>query len=346
MRHSLKILFLVHLFFLPLTCQANSPGPTRQELLERRDSIMRSRLAAIQKEIGREVGLGIGPSRLPAWSSREGYDVGQIPYEEGVSPSGARTYTVPITSSQNVKLVPSLSLVYNSQSGVGYAGYGWDIGGLSFISIANKTRYYNGESVAARYDDTDAAWTLDGVPLVQNDDAAFSSYQYKTARGKIYIRKNADAMGLPSSFEALYPDGSSAVFQWPVGDQDGHTVFPMVMRQGREGNVIKYEYSASNTNSPYLYAVNYGSKDESSLPCRISFSYDYYRTDTWTVFYAGDNLRKAALLKGITSFNGMYDFLNNENMPLLDYDSKRIDELYNDSMRMIDPVFDYIMEHN
>ena len=300
----LKSLLLYSLLLLSLVCQANSPGPTRRELLQRRDSIMRSRLTAIQKEISRETGSGAGPSRLPAWSSREGYDVGQIPYEEGVSPSGARTYTIPITTAQNVKLAPSLSLVYNSQSGPGYAGYGWDIGGLSFISIANKTRYYNGESVAARYDDTDAAWTLDGVPLVQNDDAAFSSYQYKTARGKIYIRKNADAMGLPSSFEALYPDGSSAVFQWPVGYQDGHTVFPMVMRQDREGNVITYEYSASSSNSPFLYAVNYGSKDESSLPCRIIFSYDHYRTDTWTVFYAGDNLRKAALLKGITSFNG------------------------------------------
>lgn len=165
----LKSLLLYSLLLLSLVCQANSPGPTRQELLQRRDSIMRSRLAAIQKEISRETGSGAGPSRLPAWSSREGYDVGQIPYEEGVSPSGARTYTIPITSAQNVKLAPSLSLVYNSQSGPGYAGYGWDIGGLSYISIANKTRYHNGQAVAACYDDTDAAWTLDGVPLVQKN---------------------------------------------------------------------------------------------------------------------------------------------------------------------------------
>ena len=36
----------------------------------------------------------------------------------------------------------------------------------------------------------------------------------------------------------------------------------------------------------------------------------------------------------------LYDFLNNENKPLLDYDSKRIDELYYESMRMIDPMFE------
>ena len=61
MRHFLKTLFLVHFFFLPLLCHAGSPGPTRQELLQRRDSIMRSRLAAIQKEISRETGSGAGP---------------------------------------------------------------------------------------------------------------------------------------------------------------------------------------------------------------------------------------------------------------------------------------------
>ena len=58
MLRSLKILFLIHLFFLPLTCLAGSPGPTRQELLQRRDSIMRSRLAAIQKGIDKEKGTG------------------------------------------------------------------------------------------------------------------------------------------------------------------------------------------------------------------------------------------------------------------------------------------------
>ncbi|MBQ9887732.1 MAG: hypothetical protein IJM41_00605 [Bacteroidales bacterium] len=62
MLRSLKILFLIHLFFLPLTCLAGSPGPTRQELLQRRDSIKRSRLTAIQKGIDKE--KGTGPSHL------------------------------------------------------------------------------------------------------------------------------------------------------------------------------------------------------------------------------------------------------------------------------------------
>lgn len=50
MLRSLKILFLIHLFFLPLTCLAGSPGPTRQELLQRRDSIMRSRLSNLDAQ--------------------------------------------------------------------------------------------------------------------------------------------------------------------------------------------------------------------------------------------------------------------------------------------------------
>ena len=50
MLRSLKILFLIPLFFLPLTCLAGSPGPTRQELLQRRDSILRSRLSNLDAQ--------------------------------------------------------------------------------------------------------------------------------------------------------------------------------------------------------------------------------------------------------------------------------------------------------
>ena len=94
----LRPILLFPVLLLTFVCQAYNE-PTRRELLLRRDSLMRSRLAAIKAARGEQAdtGVGPGPSRLPSWSSREGYDVGQIPYEEGVSPSGARTYTVPIT---------------------------------------------------------------------------------------------------------------------------------------------------------------------------------------------------------------------------------------------------------
>lgn len=48
------------------------------------------------------------------------YYPGQIPISEGVSLSGARTYTVPIQTAPGFQFVPQLAVSYNSQAGNGY----------------------------------------------------------------------------------------------------------------------------------------------------------------------------------------------------------------------------------
>ena len=44
------------------------------------------------------------------------YHVGAIPVSEGVTPAGARTYSVPIAVAPDLKLTPSISLTYISHS--------------------------------------------------------------------------------------------------------------------------------------------------------------------------------------------------------------------------------------
>lgn len=58
-----------------------------------------------------------------------------------VSESGALTYALPIEILKGVNnFQPNLSLVYNSQSGNGSAGWGWNITGLSTITRGGKVK--------------------------------------------------------------------------------------------------------------------------------------------------------------------------------------------------------------
>ena len=62
-----------------------------------------------------------------------------------VSPSGAATYTVPISIPPGVAgMAPNLSLAYSSQAADGIAGQGWSLGGLSMITRCPRTRQQDG----------------------------------------------------------------------------------------------------------------------------------------------------------------------------------------------------------
>lgn len=68
--------------------------------------------------------------------------VGTIPFQESILPSGGRTYSIPIQTASQYPFCPQVSLVYNSQAREGIAGHGWDVTGISAISITNKSLYY------------------------------------------------------------------------------------------------------------------------------------------------------------------------------------------------------------
>lgn len=73
-----------------------------------------------------------------------GKDIGKIPFTEGMTPSGGKTYSIPITTDPVSSFVPKISIAYNSQSGNGVAGYGWNLAGSSAITVTGKTIHYDG----------------------------------------------------------------------------------------------------------------------------------------------------------------------------------------------------------
>lgn len=97
-----------------------------------------------------------------------------------VSPTGAATYTIPIALPKGYgKIVPNLSLAYNSQNGYGYVGYGFSISGLSVISRGCKDIFHDQVAAGISYESADAYY-LDGKRLI---------YQFgdKGQEGAVYV---------------------------------------------------------------------------------------------------------------------------------------------------------------
>ena len=89
--------------------------------------------------------LGLAHSLLATTTIDETLDVGAIDGAHAVNLTGAFTYTIPIKIPEGTRgMQPNLSLNYNSQSGNGNAGYGWNLSGVSAISRVNRNIYNDG----------------------------------------------------------------------------------------------------------------------------------------------------------------------------------------------------------
>ena len=92
---------------------------TKEELEAMRQEALRRDRLRLQADAPRRRSLSAASS---GYGPDESRPVGKIPVEEGVTPTGARTYTVPIATAPGIAFAPQLALYYNSQSGNGAYG--------------------------------------------------------------------------------------------------------------------------------------------------------------------------------------------------------------------------------
>src|SRR5688572_25270896 len=91
--------------------------------------------------------------------------VGRTQGEFDVSSSGASGYSIPLNLPPGAHgLTPTLALRYDQRGGNGLLGMGWSIGGLSVISLCNKTWVQDGAPAPARAQGSDR-FCLDGAQL-------------------------------------------------------------------------------------------------------------------------------------------------------------------------------------
>lgn len=225
--------------------------------------------------------------------------VGEIPIESGMSPSGAKTYNVPINLYHvEGKPCPQLSLSYNSQQGNGVMGIGWSVSGLQVITHGNKSVYYDNEADGVHFDAEDAFF-LNGTRLILTNSSSTEKH-YETETGHIKVVGYCSA-SVMKYFVAYYPNGSQGVFGYESNTENKAT-YPVTTLTDCKGNNIYYGYTSSSN----IYHISYITYKPS---CIITFEYENNRPDIITNYHYGREFMEVTRLKKINCYHN--DILQN-----------------------------------
>jgi len=244
--------------------------------------------------------------------------VAGIPIVSGISPTGARTYSIPIATAPGYGLTPQISLQYNSQGSNGIAGYGWSIGGLSSITVSGKSPYYDGGWAAPDPSSSDAVWSLDGVRLVKNVDSYTSAYQFETVSGNIKVMKHLASNDAVSYFTAIYPDGRKVKYGWET-NTSAKRCYPVTEIEDVTGNLITFNYeSLSYTGNVYVISkIDYGHRRVSgtvTTPKESIYFFYENRTDCIEMYYAGELVCCKKLLTRVSSPGILHEYNLSHNL--------------------------------
>jgi len=195
-----------------------------------------------------------------------------------VSLTGAANYTVPIAVPPGVNGVqPTVGIHYNSQSGNGIAGWGWNITGTSGITRIPATKYHDGIADPVDFDPYDR-YALDGQRLLLKsgtyggDGATYETENYTNLKITSHgVSKFGAAYG-PSYFRVYYPDGSFAVYGGTSSEAVSVMEWALHYRDNPQGIRIWYAYTLSD-NVLSLDKISYGSKGTTTPIHEIQFQY-------------------------------------------------------------------------
>lgn len=219
--------------------------------------------------------------------------VGEIPIESGMSPTGARTYNVPINCFKSEGIMaPQISLTYNSQQGNGIMGMGWIIGGLQAITRGNKSIYYDNATNGIDLTKDDAFY-LNGTRLIRTSVTS-TELQYESETGHIKVVGHLNGTVL-KYFDVYYPNGYRGVFGFTT-NTSSRLSYPITSFIDDKGNTITYTYN----NYSNIYSINritYGS-------AYIQFGYDTSRLDIIKSYRSGLELSENHRVNNIACYLG------------------------------------------
>ncbi|WP_299223194.1 RHS repeat-associated core domain-containing protein [uncultured Psychroserpens sp.] len=237
-----------------------------------------------------------------------GAGVGETLGELSVSLTGGAKYNIPIAVPPGINgVIPEVSVSYDSQSGNGLAGYGWNVSGVSVISRIPSTNFHDGEIDGIDYDNMDR-FALDGQRLVlksgtyggngaQYETEDFSNLKI-TSHGTSYFGSNYG----PSYFMVHFPDGSKAKYGGNF-DKITHVSYAIAYWENPQGVRISYQYLKSN-NSLSIFKIKYGSMNANTPINEIQFNYTTSGRERWEQSYINNvSFERRNLLKNIEVYS-------------------------------------------
>ena len=252
-------------------------------------------------------------------------DVGTPNGSFTLSPTGGAVYSVAIETPKGINsMQPSLAVSYNSQSGHGIAGYGFNLSGISVITRGKKSIYYDNQVTGINFTNEDAFY-LDGKRLLlQSGSSGYEGAVY-TPEGEPFTEVTLHTTTIQSSpciwFEVKSNDGMTYQYGYAPNQSmliyKNGTYFQNAWYIGRAenqlGNYITYTYTAYG-NSVYPYQITYGKNANGDGS--LNYIYFTYEDQTYSIpsyHVNGCTVTLPKRLKAINTTNGVstyrsYDF--------------------------------------
>ncbi|MEK6154535.1 FG-GAP-like repeat-containing protein [Flavobacteriaceae bacterium 3-367] len=229
-----------------------------------------------------------------------------------VSPTGAAIYTVPIDVPPGLNGVqPEISLNFNSQSGNGLAGWGWNVSGISVITRIPATQFHDNRIDPVDFD-RDDRFALDGQRLILKtgtygtNGAVYQTETYSNIKIISYGSHPATGVAGPSYFKVLYPDGSLAYYGHTTSSANSrsHTDYAISYWENPQGVRIKYSYAKAN-NTLSIDKITYGSRGTAAPINEIRFFYSFRNRGELAYIHGTKFYRNKRLWKIAVKGNGI-----------------------------------------
>lgn len=217
--------------------------------------------------------------------------VGDINMSATVDQIGGASITIPIEVPAGVNgMQPNLALVYNSHSGYGLAGWGWDLAGISTIQRTGSTYFHDSILKNVSFTNSDNL-LLDGERLLlESGQNLISGSTYKTEHESFnYIRISDETRnrilvtnkeGVTSYYESAGYILNNCPAQWTIRKTED--VY---------GNYMTYSYFVESY-TPYVNMIEYTQKDDDEGWQYVYPAYQiyfYYTTTSYKHhYYIGD----------------------------------------------------------